>query len=404
MKKISKKNIIVSSLWGVSSAMAVAAFPQPNPNMPIPQYIRQVNGCLFPVQRGVPLPQDALSFVAQMSTGDILYSNPNNFLGKGSFGTVNAGVSFKLNGSQAVEEADKIVKEGIGLEQEVIIGSYLDRLQFKHPAIVIPTGFTNPNDPSKIRVLQNRINGVTFEKALNSNELNESPYAGGYPHMLQLALYLYATLADGIAYLHSNGVIHRDLKPANIMLQKESNGSFSLKILDLGIAMFMSRNDPVSGTPFYMPPELLAGTSVFSSLRWIFGEPLNYLQGFPPENYTHDTYDLTLLLSSFLFGQSGQSFIENYCFPKIDGNPSLLFLMRRDQEEFYLLNLAQQNNPGNQLIAQYAGLSNFLVANRFNPQFQRQVQFYDQQLLGIGQISIGGYPLLNWILGVNAIQ
>jgi hypothetical protein len=25
-------------------------------------------------------------------------------------------------------------------------------------------------------------------------------------------------------------------------------------------------------------------------------------------------------------------------------------------------------------------------------------------LLGIGQISIGGYPLLNWILGVNAIQ
>lgn len=65
-------------------------------------------------------------------------------------------------------------------------------------------------------------------------------------------------LAQGMDYLHQNGVIHRDIKPANFMLMRDG----AVKILDFGLSesntswrmRFMKKG---GGTRLYMSPEQL---------------------------------------------------------------------------------------------------------------------------------------------------
>lgn len=69
-----------------------------------------------------------------------------------------------------------------------------------------------------------------------------------------------AQAAAGLAHAHKSGLIHRDIKPANLLV----NHSETVKILDLGLAMFASGDEPsltvaheenVLGTADYLSPE-----------------------------------------------------------------------------------------------------------------------------------------------------
>lgn len=89
------------------------------------------------------------------------------------------------------------------------------------------------------------------------------------------ALNIMAQILQALTYAHGLGVVHRDLKPENVVLVAGQNGgSPTVKLLDYGLAKFLSPDDDpvggstltmtgmVMGTPLYMAPEQATGKSV----------------------------------------------------------------------------------------------------------------------------------------------
>ena len=84
-----------------------------------------------------------------------------------------------------------------------------------------------------------------------------------------------ALVIDGIASAliaaHDKGIVHRDLKPDNIYLVAGEDGSFTVKLLDFGLAKLMPEAGPAAvitkvgmmiGTPEYMAPEQARGEAI----------------------------------------------------------------------------------------------------------------------------------------------
>lgn len=77
---------------------------------------------------------------------------------------------------------------------------------------------------------------------------------------------LFDQILDAFSYAHKLGIVHRDIKPSNILLTSGEDGEFQVKILDFGIAGFVSNiNEDKSwivGTPSYMSPEQVNGEDI----------------------------------------------------------------------------------------------------------------------------------------------
>ena len=75
---------------------------------------------------------------------------------------------------------------------------------------------------------------------------------------------LFVQIANGLNFAHSRGVVHRDLKPANILLDEVGNAyiaDFGLAKI-LGSSLEFTNNENIVGTPHYMAPEQIRGSSV----------------------------------------------------------------------------------------------------------------------------------------------
>lgn len=75
--------------------------------------------------------------------------------------------------------------------------------------------------------------------------------------------------ASALAAAHERHVLHRDVKPDNIMLAKNPDGTYLVKLVDFGIARAMLSTDKrvtqtgmVVGTPEFMSPEQIAGEAL----------------------------------------------------------------------------------------------------------------------------------------------
>lgn len=75
----------------------------------------------------------------------------------------------------------------------------------------------------------------------------------------QRAAQIVKSLAEGLHYLHSYGILHRDIKPENILMVDESEGS-DVKIADFGLSKLVGpvqlSKEPF-GTLAYLAPEIL---------------------------------------------------------------------------------------------------------------------------------------------------
>ena len=75
-------------------------------------------------------------------------------------------------------------------------------------------------------------------------------------------------LVDSLSAVHAAGVIHRDLKPSNVML-----GAQGPVLIDFGIAQVaddvrLTQTGQVTGTPGFIPPEMLDGDEPSPGVDW----------------------------------------------------------------------------------------------------------------------------------------
>jgi len=105
---------------------------------------------------------------------------------------------------------------------------------------------------------------------------------------IPVAAFYLAELILALTYLHSLGIVHRDVKPENILLAKD----FHIRLTDFGTAKKLdttsrtARAYSFTGTPEYIPPELLLGEEAYSCFLsdfWACGCVLyQMLVGKPP--------------------------------------------------------------------------------------------------------------------------
>lgn len=80
-------------------------------------------------------------------------------------------------------------------------------------------------------------------------------------------------LAEGLKYIHSQGVIHRDLKPDNLMINRV-NGKLCVKIIDFGLSTRQDRQASIStavGTNYFMAPEVITNQYSTQADMWSLG-------------------------------------------------------------------------------------------------------------------------------------
>ncbi|MDO6695381.1 DnaJ C-terminal domain-containing protein [Aliiglaciecola sp. 3_MG-2023] len=101
---------------------------------------------------------------------------------------------------------------------------------------------------------------MDFEDGLALDELILSLEAQGQRYSQEQLLHFLIPMADGLAYVHQQGVLHRDIKPANVFIRR-SDGSPVL--IDFGAAkqnFALASQSQAPYSDFYAPMEQIEGT------------------------------------------------------------------------------------------------------------------------------------------------
>ena len=92
-------------------------------------------------------------------------------------------------------------------------------------------------------------------------------------------------MQSALAHMHRSGIAHCDMKPDNILLATQAVDS-PIKLIDFGLSKFCAPNpifEDVTGTPYYIAPEVLRGSYTYHCDMWAVGVlAFIMLFGFPP--------------------------------------------------------------------------------------------------------------------------
>ncbi|GAA5980311.1 hypothetical protein JCM10908_001610 [Rhodotorula pacifica] len=197
-------------------------------------------------------------------------------IGRGQFGTVYRALN--LNTGQVVA-VKRIALEGRTKEEISQLSNEVTLLQsLSHPAVVKYEGVVRTENHLNI-ILEYVENGSLQRTLKQFGQLPEGLVAGYVVKML-----------DGLAYLHSRGVVHCDLKAANVLSTKNGN----IKLSDFGVSLNVhaikttrglaaAAND-VNGTPNWMAPEVISmdGPTSASDIWSLAATVCELITGHPP--------------------------------------------------------------------------------------------------------------------------
>ena len=189
----------------------------------------------------------------------------NGILGSGGFGIVYSAYHQWLNYEVVIKE---FFPQGLVVRKDEMLlpissensGIYLESLEKFQQECEVLLGLDHPNvvyvydcfthNQTAYMVMHKEV-GCTL-----SDKENEHINSTGYRFSWQDLMPLLPPLFDGMAYIHSKGIIHRDIKPDNIYLQQKQMAL--PKIIDFGAVKvkaknFQSQYAPL--TPGYAPIE-----------------------------------------------------------------------------------------------------------------------------------------------------
>jgi serine/threonine protein kinase len=126
-------------------------------------------------------------------------------------------------------------------------------IKLRHPRIVQLMGFSVAKNSSLIVM---ELLGGDLRKLIDTRMASMKE---GGPFMRREALDVMVQIAEGMAYLHKQGIMHRDLKSLNVLVVAQSR-PIHVKIADFGISKYI--NTPSErgavGTGFWRAPEVLS--------------------------------------------------------------------------------------------------------------------------------------------------
>lgn len=172
-------------------------------------------------------------------------------LGRGGMGAVYRAVHRKLGRPIAIKlllpglVADPAFAERLEREARTLAG--LD-----HPGIVGVHDFGAAGGFHYLAL--HFVEGTNLRRIMDGRQLTRSQIAD-----------FAVQICDALQYAHDHGIVHRDIKPENLLVDREGH----VRITDFGIAKIvgagaeaaLTRTHEAIGTPHYMAPEQVTGSS-----------------------------------------------------------------------------------------------------------------------------------------------
>ncbi|TFK57636.1 hypothetical protein OE88DRAFT_1671758 [Heliocybe sulcata] len=206
----------------------------------------------------------SLAFLASSSSNIAVRWQQGRFIGAGAFGSVYLGVNLDSGSLMAVKEIKFQELSG----QPNLFSQIKDELQvmemLHHPNVVEYYGIEVHRD--KVYIFEEYCQGGSLAALLEHGRIEDEGILQVYTMQM----------LEGLAYLHSQGIVHRDIKPDNILLDHLG----VIKYVDFGAAKVLARNqrsvarsrrgpdaaagppgfgqgNSLTGTPMYMSPEMI---------------------------------------------------------------------------------------------------------------------------------------------------
>ncbi len=175
---------------------------------------------------------------------------PVNVLGKGGMATVYAGQDRRTKGRVAIRVLDSSIHEDY-VRAEMSMCDAIQPLAAQCPHLVLPLAWADNY------IVLERLDGMNLQDLIQ-----EAANTGNTIDLITL-LTIFLHICRALSALHGAGIVHRDVKAENIFVTTADDLEVRAKLIDYGIACFMSQsrqaNHSVWGTPGKMSPEQFFG-------------------------------------------------------------------------------------------------------------------------------------------------